>query len=64
MSEQPEKNIPIKSYHKWELAVLYDVGVKQFDAWIEPHKDKIGEQIGKKYTPKQVRIIFECLDPP
>ena len=65
MSEQnDEKQIPVRGYHKWQLCELYGIGEKAFNAWLEPFKEKIGEQRGKKYTPDQVKIIFECLGTP
>ena len=54
----------VKAYYKSELANLYGRSLKTFNAWIQPHKEKIGIEIGKSYTPAQVKIIFECLGEP
>jgi transposase len=54
----------IKPKNKKELAALYGVSVKTFNKWIEPFKDKIGKMQGRMYTPKQVRVIFDCLGEP
>jgi hypothetical protein len=54
-----EEEVKIKSYSVKELLALYDTTWKSFNSWIAPIKDKIGKLRGRKYTPKQVRIIFE-----
>jgi hypothetical protein len=54
----------IKAMNKKQLADLYKVGLRTLNKWLEPFKDKIGEQRGKMYNPKQVSIIFECLGEP
>lgn len=55
------QTIEIKAYTKSELAALYKVSLKVFRSWITPHKRKIGEYLGKTYTPAQVKIITDCL---
>ncbi len=59
-----EPRTPVQAYHKWELCKLYKIGERAFNAWIKPFEDRIGKQLGKCYTPEQVRIIFECLGEP
>lgn len=59
-----EKNTEIRAYHIWELCELYGIKEKAFKAWIKPFNDKIGQQRGKKYTPIQIRVIFDVLGEP
>lgn len=47
-----------------ELARLYKVSCKVMKSWIKPIKEDLGKRIGQKYNPKQIRMIFEHLDPP
>lgn len=54
----------IKSYSAKELRNLYDVSHKTFSSWLKPIKDLIGIVEGKKYSPKQVKIIVEHLGEP
>lgn len=54
----------IKSYNLKELAALYEETPKTLRAWLRPYDALIGRQVGKKFTPRQVRIIFKKLDPP
>jgi hypothetical protein len=54
----------IKAMNKKQLADLYGVSVNTFSKWLKPFKDRIGKLMGYIYTPKQVRIIFECLGEP
>ena len=54
----------IRAMSKTELANAYQVSLKTFAKWIKPFKEKIGDYLGRTYTPKQVRIIFESLGEP
>ena len=48
-----------------ELSILYnDVDPKTFKGWIEPILSKLGTKRGNYYSIRQVRLIFESLDPP
>lgn len=47
-----------------DLAIEYGVSEDVFRNWIRPFKDEIGKRVGFFYTPKQIRIIYERLDPP
>ena len=47
-----------------QLAALYKVNTETFNKWLKPFKKKIGKRIGNLYTPKQVKIIFDCLGEP
>ncbi len=59
-----EKKTEIRAYQIFELCVLYGITYKTFKKWLRPHEHKVGEMLGKMYTPKQVIIIFECLGEP
>ncbi|MCB9335818.1 MAG: hypothetical protein H6586_06695 [Flavobacteriales bacterium] len=54
----------IRAMSKTELANAYQVSIKTFSRWIHPFKEKIGKYLGRAYTPKQVRTIFELLGNP
>jgi len=58
--------ITIKAMLPSEIARLYGVSVKTLNNWLSPFR--IGDVLKRKkshyYTPKQVKYIFECLDPP
>lgn len=54
----------IKAYTQKELLNMYEVTWKTFSAWIKPFKAEIGDYNGRRYTVKQVRIIFEQLGEP
>ena len=54
----------IRAMSKTELANAYQVSLKTFSKWITPFKEKIGNYLGRAYTPKQVRKIFELLGCP
>ncbi len=54
-----------KPYFKWQVAEMYNVDVKTLNAWLKPFEDRIGEPTKrKKYTPKQVEMIFYCIGTP
>lgn len=59
-----ETTTPVKPYTQFQLIEMYGVSRNTFIAWIEPHLEQIGELRGRCYTKKQVRIIFELIDPP
>ncbi len=55
---------PIRSYSHKELTDLYEVSHVVFRGWLAPYKQKIGKLTGKRYTIKQVQIIFSELGQP
>lgn len=59
-----ESKIEIRAYSKQELAHLYNIGVKSMSSWLKPFDKCIGKRIGRYYTPKQVKVIFEKLGLP
>lgn len=54
----------LKAYLTKELAELYGVSAKTFNNWIKPIRSKLGTKQSKYYTPKQVALIFDFLNPP
>jgi len=54
----------IKAYSKKELCALYNISYRVLKVWLTPFKNKIGKYKGLKYTPAQVKIIFEVLGEP
>lgn len=58
-------NTPIyKASSKLILADAYNVSSHTFCKWMKPINNKIGEYIGRAYTPKQVALIVEFLGEP
>jgi hypothetical protein len=49
-----------------ELSQIYEIDIRTFKRWIEPHKNIIGDRLNKSkvFTPKQVTQIFELLGEP
>lgn len=54
----------IRAMSKTELANAYQVSIKTFSRWIQPFKEEVGKYLGRAYTPKQVKIIFDLLGTP
>jgi len=50
--------------NKKQLAAQYKVTLKTLNIWLKPFEKKIGPQLARTYTPKQMKIIFECLGEP
>lgn len=61
MDKRDEPEYRIRAMSKTELANAYQVSLKTFAKWINPFKEKIGNYLGRAYTPKQVGLIFELL---
>jgi hypothetical protein len=59
-----ERNAPIRAYTSVELQQLYRIPRHTWYRWMKKHAEAIGPREGHFYTMKQVRIIFELLDPP
>jgi predicted transcriptional regulator len=53
-----------KPYTLSELASHYGVTLHTMKRWIAPHKEKVGEIIGRIYTVRQVETIFQALGVP
>jgi hypothetical protein len=59
-----DRNAPIRAYTTGELIELYDIKRHTWYRWMKKHAHVVGPKEGRVYTPKQVRIIFEQIDPP
>ena len=57
-------NPPIKPYRTKDLAHLYGVSIKTMITWLNPIREQLGKQIARMWSPKQVNMIFEHLNPP
>ena len=64
MDNRDDRENKIRAMSKLELANAYDVSSKTFASWITPFKEEIGNYLGRAFTPKQVRKIFELLGNP
>ena len=49
---------------KQELAAAYGVTLRTISTWLEPHLTAIGPKMGRTYTPKQIKIIYDLFGPP
>lgn len=47
-----------------ELAALYGISTKTLRTWLLMHQAHIGPKIGRYFTTRQVRIIFEHIGEP
>ena len=50
--------VKIKAYNSKELSNLYGVSYKVFLIWVKKIKDKLGDQVGRVWNIKQVKIMF------
>ena len=64
MDKREHTEHKIRAMSKTELANAYQVSLKTFTKWTSPFKDRIGRYLGRAYTPKQVRMIYEMLGEP
>ena len=48
-----------KSFSIKEICNIYKISRVTWNKWYKMKKKMIGEKIGGKFTPKQVKIIFE-----
>lgn len=62
--ESTPQKILLKAYSKKELAKLYGISAKTLKTWLAPFENEIGQQVGRFYNPKQMKIIFEKLGIP
>ena len=54
----------IRSASESELASAYNMDPRTFKKWLDPFRHKIGEYRCRRYSPRQVKIIFQCLGEP
>ena len=59
-----DNSTPIKPYSKNELAQLYGVSLHTLIKWLHPFAEQIGQYVGRCYTPKQIKIIFNLIGEP
>lgn len=59
-----ENTVEVKPYGLTELAAIYNVTNRTMKNWLKPFEKEIGEKIGRIYTAKQVKVIFEKLGLP
>jgi hypothetical protein len=65
MTKQDElTEIQIKPYSKRQLAGMYEVSAKVFQTWLDPLEKELGPRVGRLYTPRQVKIIFQKVGMP
>lgn len=65
--KQYESTIPqiqLKAYSKKEVAELYKISGKSLKTWLEPFQQELGPRVGRFYSPRQMKIIFEHLGIP
>lgn len=55
---------PITSYSHKELVDMYQVSNKTFRGWVAPYVERIGRLTAKRYTIRQIEIIFTELGRP
>ena len=56
--------IKLRAYSLKELSGMYECSGKSMKTWIAPFKQEIGQRVGRFYTPRQMKIIFEKLGVP
>ena len=53
-----------KTSSKTNIAYAYNITLETLKKWLLPIEIKLGDYVGKAYTPKQVAIIVEHLGEP
>lgn len=61
---EEKRNIKIQAKSKLELATDYGISVRTFNKWVKPFENIIGKCVGRIYTPKQVKLIYDSLGEP
>lgn len=64
MNEQSSPGENPRKYNLKTLAMLYGKSTRTMRSWLKPHNELIGPCLGRSYTPRQLKIIFEKLGPP
>lgn len=57
-------NFALKPYTVKELSILYGIHKTTMLRWLEPFTEDIGRRVGRFYTIKQVKTIFDKLGTP
>jgi hypothetical protein len=55
---KPTAPVPVDTYNKTQVAAFYNISTDTLNAWTEEIKE-LGNYRGKRYTLKQVEMIFE-----
>lgn len=62
VKQEPKTTFQIKGYNKKQLIEELNLNsYNEFNKIIKDHSERIGEQIGRFYTPKQVRVILDLV---
>jgi hypothetical protein len=56
--------IQVKAYSQTDLLKMYKVSAKIFKTWLDPLEKELGPRVGRFYTPRQVKIIFQRVGMP
>ena len=56
--------IKLRAYSLKELSGMYECSGKTMKTWLGSFKNEMGPRVGRFYTPKQVKLIFEKLGIP
>ena len=62
--ETSTRQIELRAYSKKELAGMYKISGKSLKTWLVPFEKEIGPRIGRFYSPRQMKIIFDKLGVP
>ena len=54
----PKAPVPVAAYNKTEVASLYGISTDTLNAWTA-EIDNFGEYKGRRYTLRQVQLIFD-----
>lgn len=60
-AEKESKVMPLSSK---ELAAIYNISITSFYSWIKPIRNELGDQLGKKWNIRQIKIMFKHFDRP
>ena len=60
----PTPQIQLKAYSIKEMAQFYGICERTMKSWLTPYQQEIGLKLGRFYTPRQVKIIFDKLGIP
>ncbi len=61
---QDKLEIRLRAYSINEVAELYQFSLKSMKTWLSHYAKEIGPRMGHYYTPKQMKIIFDCIGKP
>ena len=53
-----------KPQTKMELAHAYGVTLRTISSWLDTYQEEIGPKMGRTYTPKQIKTIYDLLGSP